>query len=172
MNVTEEQMIAALEGKFFRGPQTFHQTQLYIGDEIETRPDKGAKRIGKKAIKEQLEREAEISPTRWRVPVSLIVDTVCTAHDVSLKDLQQHDIQKARRQCLVVARQHAGWLIKRLRPDISSIQIAQKLNYRDHTSVLHGIKRFEEIKRKYVPEIEQSLAILRERTGDQTLCLV
>lgn len=172
MNVTEEQIAAALDGKFFRGPQTFHQTQIYIGDEVEIRPSKGVKPPGKKLIKEQLEREAEINPTKWRVPVSLIVDSICVAHDFSLKDIQQHDIKMSRRQPLVVARQHAAWLLKKLRPDVSTTQIAQRLGYKDHSTVLHGIKRFERTKASFIPEIERSLEVLREQTGDQTLCLL
>jgi hypothetical protein len=62
------------------------------------------------------------------------------------------------------------WFIKRLRPELSYPQIAARLNYKDHTTVIHGIKKFELIKGRFVPEVNGAIEYLRAQTGDQTIC--
>lgn len=170
--MNEEEMAAALEGKFFRGPSTFHQSGFYYSDELdELVPKKKLVEVKKKQRQEILEREAEAAPTKWRIPVNLIIEACSVAHGFSLKDMRQHDIVGTKRAPLVVCRQHASWLIKRLRKDYPLTQIAEKLNYKDHSTVIYGIKRFEKVQRTYVPEIELALEYLRNQTGDQTICI-
>lgn len=163
-NVTEQEMALALAGKFFRGPSTFHQTIIGIPDDDDylEPPEKMIALPPPPASASE-----PTGPAKWRVPVSMCVDAICHAHSMTPKEL----MEMRRTKRLVVARQHAAWLIKRLRPEVSTTQIADRLRYNDHTTVVHGIQRFEKIKPGYMPEVAKALDYVRATTGDQTICL-
>lgn len=65
-----------------------------------------------------------------------IARSVAKAHGVSFSDM----ISQRREKHLVRARQHAMWEMKR-HTSLSYPQIAHILGRRDHTTVLHGIRR-------------------------------
>lgn len=182
--MTEEEIAKALEGKFFRGPGTFHINPTTVAEDPELDLEKDrlvlleAARRAQLALealerkREQAEREVELSRIKWRVPLSTCIEAVCLAHSVQPKELFDHESPGAKTRRLVSARQHAAWLMKALRDEATTTQIAARLNYKDHTTVLYGIKKFEEMKMRFVPEIEMSLQYIREKTGDQTICLL
>lgn len=164
----EQAIAAALEGKFFRGPSTFYQTQVYYTEELGDL-DKRPTTVKKAQREEQLERQAEVQPTKLRIPVSLIIEAVLTAHRVSITDFRRHDIIGTRRPSLVACRQHAAWLIKKLRPDVSFKQIATRINYKDHSTVHHGCRRFERVRATYTPEVNKAMDHLRSKMGDDSI---
>lgn len=182
--MTEEQIAKALDGKFFRGPSNFYQNPIGVKDQAE--PDEAPKGVAPAKVdpdramrmlsmlestREQIEKECEASEVKWRVPISICIESVCTAHSVSRRELMDHASVGARSKRLVDARYHAAWLIRAIRPDARLTLISTQLNYKDHTTVVYGIKRFEASKMKFIPEIATSLQIIREKTGDNTICL-
>lgn len=171
-DMSEEAIAAALEGKFFRGPSTFYQQHIYHCDEVEEYRPVRPPRATIAERREQVEREAELSPTKWRIPISMCIDAVAEAHRIDVKAMRDVEKTGSRRASMVACRQHAAWLIKKLRPDVTTTQIAQRLNYKDHSTVIYAVRRFDSTKSTYVPEIEAALALLRERTGDETICLL
>ena len=183
--MTEEEILRALEGKFFRGPSSFYQNPTGVRDEpdvdVEERDhviEKVRAERAKRALEfsqrgdEQIEREVELSPVKWRIPIPVCIDSVCAAHAVSKKELMKHQFEGSKSPRLVAARQHAAWLIRNLRKETTFQKIATALEYRDHTTVMYSVKKFESVKSKYIPEIAASLEYIREKTGDKTICLL
>lgn len=183
--MTEQEILKALDGKFFRGPSTFYQSPIGVHDEVVPDPDETRRAIETEraarmarikaeiqAREEQVEREVDVAPMKWRVPISMCVDAVCLAHGVTQRELLNHSGDGSRSRRLSAARQHVVWLIKALRPDATCTQISTRLNYRDHTTILYGVKKFEGIKSRYIPEIVAALEYIREKTGDKTICLL
>lgn len=159
--MTEQEILQALNGKFFRGPKSFYTDRPGINIEEIEEEEEVLEKI------DPADPEAEI---KWKVPVNICIKAVCVAHKITTVELLDTDSPGSRRPHLVRARQHAVWLIKKLRPEISYPQIAGLLNYKDHTTVIHGIRRFETIKTRFTPEVNSAIEYLRQQTGDHTIC--
>lgn len=67
-----------------------------------------------------------------------IVDRVSAKTATCRKDIVGH----SRRRRLVVPRHWAMWLIRQ-NTTLSLVEIGQLFSGRDHTSILHGIRRYE-----------------------------
>jgi len=130
--MTELEIAMALEGKFFRGPKTFYPARP--GHDVEE------SEIEEEEEEIVIEAAAQSDPEteiKWRVPASICLKAVCDAHKITTVELLDRDAPGNRRPQLVAARQHAAWLIRKLRPEFSYPQIAARLNYKDHTTVIH-----------------------------------
>lgn len=183
--MTEQEIAKALGNKFFRGPSNFYQNAVGVKDEpdfdqyekIRVMKELGEEKAAKMLSllggrSEQIEKESESSPVKWRIPMSICIDAVCIAHTVSHRELIDRSVPGAKASRLVAARQHAAWLIKAIRIDTTFQQIATRLNYKDHTTVMYSVEKFESVKTNYIPEIAKALEVIREKTGDKTICLL
>ncbi len=75
------------------------------------------------------------------VTIAVCIDSVIVAHGVSRPAL----LSPNRRKNLVRARQVAMWLAYRL-TDKSYMMIGRALGGRDHTTILHGVRRVDELR--------------------------
>lgn len=77
------------------------------------------------------------TPGRWLMPE--IIELVAEAYDLKVDDLLGH----CRERRLAWPRQHAMWLMSQ-QAHLSLPMIGRFLGGRDHTTVLHGIKRHQD----------------------------
>ena len=82
---------------------------------------------------------------------------ICSHYGVTPEELKS----KSREQRLVVPRHHFCWVVYRNRIDVSYPMIGRFLG-RDHTTIVHGVNKFEESKHVYglhVIEVERLIRI-------------
>ena len=76
-----------------------------------------------------------------RTPVREIIADTAGMFDLSVSDI----LGRSRERSLVYARHMAMWRVRKARPDLSYPQIAKAFGGRDHTTVIHAVRRMEAI---------------------------
>lgn len=85
------------------------------------------------------------------------LSVVCSHYGVTQEEIKS----KSRMQRLAVPRHHFCWVVYRNRIDISYPMIGRFLN-KDHTTIVHSVSKFEEIKHAYgvhVAEVDRLIRI-------------
>ncbi|MCA0358715.1 MAG: hypothetical protein LCH78_18025 [Proteobacteria bacterium] len=78
-------------------------------------------------------------PVKRRISMPEIANLIASTYGVSVANL----VGPARHKAISHARQHAMWLMHQ-QPHLSMPQIGKFLGGRDHTTILHGIRRYEQ----------------------------
>lgn len=94
--------------------------------------------------------------------VNDIIETVAAYYKLTPRDL----ISSRRTQNVVRPRQIVMWLAKNLTTR-SMPYIGKRLNDRDHTTVLHGVRKIEAM-RQTDPEMQRDLDILKAKLSPQS----
>lgn len=74
-----------------------------------------------------------------RITMSEIAELIAATYGLSVEEL----LGPARHKSVSHARQHAMWLMRQ-QPHLSLPQIGRFLGGRDHTTILHGVRRYEQ----------------------------
>lgn len=92
------------------------------------------------AENKSLKERCEFLSRRWQYgpQTSAIVEAVSRAYGIPVKEI----VSRARSRHIVIARQHAVWLLRK-ETGLSLPQIGRALGDRDHTTMIHGIKRHQ-----------------------------
>jgi chromosomal replication initiation ATPase DnaA len=126
--LTESQIAAALDGKFFRGPSEFGWKDSPV---------------------EKIDVPPEPLPAP-HIDADRIISVVFETYGVepNFKPGKGPGVYNT-------ARQHAAWMLRKLHPKKMSLRvIAAKLGYSDHSCALYAIRGFEEQKERRTVEIE------------------
>ncbi len=85
------------------------------------------------------------------------LSVICSYYNVTPEELKS----RSREQRLVVPRHHFCWVVYRNRIDVSYPMIGRFLG-KDHTTIVHAVNKFEEIKKAHwwsVIEVERLIRI-------------
>ncbi len=113
--------------------------------------DDEMKRLAKEAMQAELQRlakrraaqvaaMAEEYPEPNRIHIRAIQNAVCEASGYNIDEL----IGARRAARIARARHTAIGLVKQMRPDLSLPSIAKAFGNRDHTTIMHALKMFEQ----------------------------
>lgn len=93
---------------------------------------------------------------RQRYSMPRIIHAVAKVHGMRAADV----VGPRRAGNLVAARQHAMWLIHFYRPDLSYPAIGRAIGNRDHSTVMHGVKKWAGRAAFYKPLVDAVEEIL------------
>lgn len=82
---------------------------------------------------------AEFEPSGDRVPARTIIERVSVAYGVPYREI----VSSSRMRPIAAARQVAMYEVRTRRPDLSLPQIGKLFGGRDHTTVLHAVRKVE-----------------------------
>ena len=97
------------------------------------------------------------------ITVKEIMDVTAETFGVSIEEL----VGPSRRRPLVAARQICMYVVREMLPDTSFPAIAREFGDRDHTTVMHAVKKIKGLMDKRLPVYEQTTELMRRiRAGE------
>ncbi len=121
---------------------------------------------GEKVTREMAERVLSdiIGSSKPRtITVKEIMDVTAETFGISVEEL----VGPSRRRPLVAARQICMYVVREMLPDTSFPAIAREFGDRDHTTVMHAVKKIKGLMDKRLPVYEQTTELMRRiRAGE------
>jgi chromosomal replication initiator protein len=121
---------------------------------------------GEKVTREMAERVLSdiIGSSKPRtITVKEIMDVTAETFGITVEEL----VGPSRRRPLVAARQICMYVVREMLPDTSFPAIAREFGDRDHTTVMHAVKKIKGLMDKRLPVYEQTTELMRRiRAGE------
>ena len=97
------------------------------------------------------------------ITVKEIMDVTAETFGITVEEL----VGPSRRRPLVAARQICMYVVREMLPDTSFPAIAREFGDRDHTTVMHAVKKIKGLMDKRLPVYEQTTELMRRiRAGE------
>jgi len=96
------------------------------------------------------------------ITVKEIMDVTAETFGISVEEL----VGPSRRRPLVAARQICMYVVREMLPDTSFPAIAREFGDRDHTTVMHAVKKIKGLMDKRLPVYEQTTELMRRIRAD------
>jgi chromosomal replication initiator protein len=125
-----------------------------------------SKLSGEKVTREMAERVLSdiIGSSKPRtITVKEIMDMTAETFGVTVEEL----VGPSRRRPLVAARQICMYVVREMLPDTSFPAIAREFGNRDHTTVMHAVKKIKGLMEKRLPIYEQTTELMRRIRADE-----
>lgn len=123
--------------------------QTFTVEELRARRREEQRRLEEERIRKEREAEEqvarllnhyrELTVRRGKRPAAAIIREVSVKHGIPVEEI----VGVSRSKHIVAARQEAMYRVRKERPDMSLPMIGKAFGGKDHTTVLHAVRKFE-----------------------------